>query len=76
MYDCRVALFDRQFVLHILSSKNGLQKFLLPPLYYMFPLGIKFLDGGEYAETRRSNLNQWVDVHREEFNIQPLELNK
>mmetsp|Transcript_9131 Transcript_9131/g.13633 ORF Transcript_9131/g.13633 Transcript_9131/m.13633 type:complete len:234 (-) Transcript_9131:23-724(-) len=57
----------RSFFLHNISSKEHLKKFLLPPLYYLFPVGLDSFSSSPSIQVNRSNLNDWVQNNSEKY---------
>lgn len=56
----------RQFLLHIIVKKTELQRLLLPPLYYLFPLGF---DSLHERERTSSPAMDWVATNSQEYSL-------
>mmetsp|Transcript_108926 Transcript_108926/g.213412 ORF Transcript_108926/g.213412 Transcript_108926/m.213412 type:complete len:322 (+) Transcript_108926:2-967(+) len=61
---------ELKFQLHLLNSKDQLKQFLLPPLYYLFPLGLSALSSDSTAcSGSKSKMTDWAQNNTQRFQL-------
>ena len=64
----KIPQLESTFSVHLIRTKESLRKFLTPPLYNIFPLGIKSLEGG-WDQNNRSSLIALINTKREDYQL-------
>jgi len=59
---------ESTFSVHLIRTKESLRKLLIPPLYNIFPLGIKSLEDS-WNQNNRSSLTTFIDTKREDYQL-------
>jgi hypothetical protein len=64
----KIPQLESTFSVHLIRRKESLRKFLTPPLYNIFPLGINSLEDGWDQETQ-SSLIALINTKREDYQL-------